>query len=341
MEAGSNKGLYTLIAIVVFGIFLSLSYFIFQDQFQTILAAVMAKTSTSASVRIENDGLLPLTVESLTYTNNGTYITLTDYDGSCGTDVIIPKYIDGLPVTTIGNKTFFNKGLTSLMIPDTVTTIQDGYYNNGALQNCYGAFGMNHNLIEISLPDSLTYIGTYAFGDNRIKSLILPDSVTEVKVAAFCRNGLEYLKLSENLKIIRYDAFWNNALTSLIIPNSVTVIESCAFHGAGSAIKELIIPASVTSIGPLAFDSDGITKLTFEEGIKTIDCGAFSNCKLTSLTIPRSVTSLKYDLVRNNPSLNTIKIPISLKPKIDTDNLIIRKLLKSDGTSTLYNVDYY
>lgn len=49
MDNASNKGLYTLIAIVVFGIFLSLSYWLFQDQMKNVLADVMYKTSQSSS----------------------------------------------------------------------------------------------------------------------------------------------------------------------------------------------------------------------------------------------------------------------------------------------------
>lgn len=54
METGSNKSLYTLIAVVVFGIFLSLSYFLFQDSLKGVLADVMSKTSQSTSMHIVN-----------------------------------------------------------------------------------------------------------------------------------------------------------------------------------------------------------------------------------------------------------------------------------------------
>lgn len=41
MESGANKSLYTLLAVVVFGIFLALSYFMFQDQLKGFLATVL------------------------------------------------------------------------------------------------------------------------------------------------------------------------------------------------------------------------------------------------------------------------------------------------------------
>lgn len=49
---GSNKSLYTLIAVVVFGIFLSLSYFLFQDSLKGVLADVLNKTSQSAETKL-------------------------------------------------------------------------------------------------------------------------------------------------------------------------------------------------------------------------------------------------------------------------------------------------
>lgn len=48
MEGGSNKSLYTLLAVIVFGIFLSLSYFMFQDQLKGVLATVLDGTSERA-----------------------------------------------------------------------------------------------------------------------------------------------------------------------------------------------------------------------------------------------------------------------------------------------------
>lgn len=52
MEMGSNKSLYTLIAVVVFGIFLSLSYWLFQDEFKGVLATTLFGTSLSIDKKV-------------------------------------------------------------------------------------------------------------------------------------------------------------------------------------------------------------------------------------------------------------------------------------------------
>jgi hypothetical protein len=52
MDTGSNKSLFTLIAVVIFGIFLSLSYWLFQDELKNVLANVMDKTSQSVNTKL-------------------------------------------------------------------------------------------------------------------------------------------------------------------------------------------------------------------------------------------------------------------------------------------------
>ena len=85
-----------------------------------------------------------------TTTNEDNTITITDYD--CGTDVTIPKTIQGYPVTVIREFAFRNNQITSVVIPNSVTTI--GRY----------AFQSNQ-LTSVTIPDSVTYLSCFAFDD--------------------------------------------------------------------------------------------------------------------------------------------------------------------------------
>ena len=114
---------------------------------------------------------------------------ITDYDKSCGTDVVIPREINGHEVTVIGSSfkdnnedyiqpmafsedersmSFNFKGLTSVVIPNTVRII-GGYafaYNNLTKVEIpdsvewidYGAFGVNFNLNEITIGKNIQYL---------------------------------------------------------------------------------------------------------------------------------------------------------------------------------------
>ncbi len=129
-------------------------------------------------------------------------------------NTIIP---DG--VLTIGDYAFSCCDLTSINIPQTVTTIGDN-----AFQYC-------SSLTSITIPSTVTSIGNNAFyGCSSLTSVTIPNSVTSISESAF--SGC-------------------SGLTSVTIPNSVTSIGNHAFYGCG--LTSITIPNSVTSIGVSGF----------------------------------------------------------------------------------------
>jgi len=86
-----------------------------------------------------------------TYTESGGAIIITKYTGTGG-DVVIPATIDDMPVIGIGGAAFINcTGLTSVTIPNSVTTIGQG------------AFGACYGLTSVTIPNSVTSIWSSAF----------------------------------------------------------------------------------------------------------------------------------------------------------------------------------
>ena len=59
---------------------------------------------------------------AFTYVNHGDSIEITGFDNSVS-DVVIPSEIEGLPVTTISTGAFYLSAITSIEVPDTVTSI--------------------------------------------------------------------------------------------------------------------------------------------------------------------------------------------------------------------------
>lgn len=83
---------------------------------------------------------------------NNTAVIVNNYRcKGTAADVTIPSRYKGKPVTAINNAAFPNSAVTSVTIPDSITSIPDAaFYNCG-------------NLETIHIPVSVTFIGSYAF----------------------------------------------------------------------------------------------------------------------------------------------------------------------------------
>ena len=81
MESGANKSLFTLLAIIVFGIFLALSYFMFQDKLKGVLASVTDKTELRIDNRLDavlNQSTVLTALQLKQFNPNNETITILD-----------------------------------------------------------------------------------------------------------------------------------------------------------------------------------------------------------------------------------------------------------------------
>ena len=112
------------------------------------------------------------------------------------------------------------QGCQNTIIPNTVTRI-----------GMYSFDGMT-GLTSIDIPNSVTNIASGAFNNCRFTSLTLPNSIIYIGNAIFGRNpNLKSITLSESLKNIPEGTFDGCiALESVTIPASVESIEWSAFY---------------------------------------------------------------------------------------------------------------
>lgn len=241
MESGSNKSLYTLIAVVIFGIFLSLSYFLFQDNLKGILASVTEGVEETMILKLDNKGQIPTDEKYFTIVSNGDgTCKITNYNTAGGTNIIIPTVINGLTVTRISNNAFQNKGLTSVILPETLKIIEEGVGSPSDI----GAF-CNNNIKNLVLPEGVTYIGLLAFGHNPLESVEIPNTVTTIARSAFNTNKLKHVILPNSVTTIGLLAFKNSVnLTELTIPKSVTTLGNDIIQNSIN-IKKVNVPLSL------------------------------------------------------------------------------------------------
>ena len=115
-------------------------------------------------------------------------------------DIIIPNVVsiggETYKVTEIESQAFYYKGIESLTLPQYLTTI--GYY----------AFGENYSLKEVVLPPCLETVGEYAFSSCGLTSIDIPQSVVSIGDYAFCWNSISSIHVKNcNPFEIGYNAF--------------------------------------------------------------------------------------------------------------------------------------
>jgi hypothetical protein len=263
------------------------------------------------------------------------------------TSVIIPN-----SVTAIGDWSFYEAGIASINIPDSVRTIGRGAF-----------FGMS-SLTSVNLGNGVTTIGPIAFNSTSLSSLTIPNSVTSFPLDPFNGiNGAFGMALSANTYqycgtaltsavlgdaglysksnscapaigtlynsntrsgdvacTTGYFTIVNNVVTkyqgcvgAVNIPSGVTAISNSAFDYA-IGVTSVVMPNTVTTIGASAFARNwGLTSLTLGNSITSIGNKAFANAQeLTSLIIPNSVTSIGAEAFNLNFALTSLTIGSSV-----------------------------
>ena len=167
---------------------------------------------------------------------------------------------------------------------------------------------MNTAVTHIKLPDSVTFLGKYAFGFcNLLSSVEFGKSLTVIDMGCFynCSNlNSVNSEICINLHSIGEKAFMNNkSLDKFDFPQSVKTIGTGAFRYT-SALKQAILPRNLDTIGNTAFGWSGITKVSIPRTIKELPYGVFRNTQLTDVFIPNEIQIISEDAFRDCLKLN-------------------------------------
>ena len=167
-----------------------------------------------------------------TYSDSTTYDALCDGNGTLTTSNTHPS-----------GYTF--ESMTTAIVGDCVNTIEDN------------AFSWSTSLSSITIPNTVTSIGYYAFEMCRFTNITIPNGITSISEGTF-----SYCKY----------------LSSVTIPDAVTSIGDQAF-GNCSKLSAITIPSSITSIGDYAFNTcTSLTSVTVEATTPpTLGTNVFNN----------------------------------------------------------------
>ena len=253
------------------------------------------------------------------------------------TTVAVPRELDGIPVTAIGQNAFERaEKVTEAVLPEGITTIGRRAFSlcrtleHVTLPSTLTvigdyAFSRCGQMTGIDFPDNLKAIGEYAFsGCSRLQEITIPDGVTELGASPFndCAS-LKAIRISKDQAILeeKDGVFFSRDGKRLIIypeyleaesytiPEGTEVIADSAFFGCDN-LNEIIIPDSVTTLEKDAFSCCGeVGEITLPDSITSIGDGALSFMNLTEARLPEGLGRISDRLFEGCYALERVYIP--------------------------------
>lgn len=192
-----------------------------------------------------------------------------------------------------------------------------------------------------SIPAGVEQIGDHAFAGN-LQHVSIPDSVRVIGTGAFASSGLSEVKTGNGLEVVGASAFSNcNSLTNVMLGGKPAVIGDHAFYQCFH-LATITTGGNVATIGSSAFEECyGLTAFDPGDRIKSIGSYAFKAClvlenlnlglsltnigdyafwlcgKLSSVTIPATVSSIGLYAFRECRALESVRLPDSLQEVSD------------------------
>ena len=193
---------------------------------------------------------------------------------------------------------------------------------------------------NIIIPDSVTKIDDCAFQNSALQEVTIPDSVTELGQCSFSACGnLEKVTLSKNLSVIPQDAFSIcGSLKQITIPDSVISIEVAAFRDC-DLLESITFSKNLQKISRSAFNGcKSLKEIELPNSLTTIENMAFYHTDLRVVEIPENVEVLEDAF--NAQTLTSVILNNKLKTLYTVFPLEGKKFLIPNGVEKIENADF-
>ena len=207
--------------------------------------------------------------------NDGAAVSIDGKSLIKSTEIVLPSYIEGLPVETVDGNVIRNTNVTSITLPETCKKTY-GFLNNTTIET-------------VTLNEGLEIIESHCFkGCTSLTSINIPSSIAIIDEDTFINcTSLKNVKFNNGLITIDRCAFMYCDIENLTLPNTLETIERNSFK-LNKSLKEIVIPSSVKTICNGAFGQTGLERVQLNNSIQTIEAGAFFGCdnlkEITGLT---------------------------------------------------------
>jgi|GEM_PF-3112779 hypothetical protein len=190
---------------------------------------------------------------------------------------------------------------TEIKIPDTITTIP------------WGAFQNFSRITKVEIPDGVKEIKDNAFyGCSRLENINFPQSLVEIGAVAFydCIS-LHEIDLPGQIDVIGYGAFGGcTGINKVLFSNGITEVSPDMFVGCANLIY-VQLPNSVNKIGDSAFAGcESLGEILIPDSVTEIGGGAFRYCyNLREVNIPNNIDSVENETFCYCMNLDNIDLP--------------------------------
>ena len=267
-----------------------------------LLASAIATSLSAAAYDFESAGIY----YNITG-NNTVEVTYSDrdnntYSGSVSVPETVTNNGTEYSVTKIGEYAFQGSAVTSVSMPECITSI--GQY---ACNEC-------GSLETVVLPTNLDdFSGWCIFRNCRnLKNIAIPENVTEIPNGTFINcSSLAAITIPQGVGEIGSNAFYGcSSLTSIEIPEGVKYLYEQVFNGC-TALESVKLPQNLLQIGKNCFYNCGaLSDISLPSSIEIIGEGAFYNCEnLASPTLPTSLRTLVKSAFQYCRNITTIVLP--------------------------------
>ncbi len=176
-------------------------------------------------------------------------------DDNCLNGVLKVSFEPNSKLNTIGDNAFCNGKFTSIQLPETVTQI-----GTGAFQNC-------SNLKSIQIPSKIKVLFQMTFSNCRaLESIVLPNQL--MMLGSNCFNNCFQLKtivLPNSLEVIGASCFaYCKALSSIAVPNGILAIGANVFVGCNQ-LNDIHLPSVLNRPNDYGPNGNYQTRLGFSQ----------------------------------------------------------------------------
>jgi hypothetical protein len=226
-------------------------------------------------------------------------------------DVTFPVGITHIPA-----RMFANTALVSMNLPASVTTIGNGVFAFSPPPGSRPQIANSGGIQSFTFPPLVTEIPNSLFsGVSSLRSITIPNTITRIGSNAFANSGLRELTIPSSVEHIGSEAFrGSTALSSITLNEGLDTIGNRAFMGM-TALRAINIPSSVKyfEAGPGAFDgvfmnSPITSPIVIPRGVRVIGNNTFRNTRIPSVVISDSTTSIGANAFSFNSALTSVEM---------------------------------